>query len=141
MATLPASSWRISQLAKQVCGRSETAESSGQIIHVQSSGAASAGPLGSVSLAELPRATVEEQRTLLEPLLPTVEDVKDWVTQKRGGRAVRFPFGQFDAELGYLHRDRDFVEGFDDSVCSYTYDSLGARTTIAHADKPCRINT
>ncbi len=52
-----------------------------------------------------------------------------------------FPFSRYDAELGYIHRDRDFKEGMDGSICSYRYDRSGARRTIAHADKACRINT
>jgi hypothetical protein len=52
-----------------------------------------------------------------------------------------FPFSRYDAELGYVHGDRDFKEGMDGSICSYRYDRSGARRTIAHADKACRINT
>src|SRR6266571_1111041 len=46
-----------------------------------------------------------------------------------------------DSELGYLHRDRRFKEGIEDTICTYTYDESGARHTIMHADKACRVNT
>lgn len=52
-----------------------------------------------------------------------------------------FYFSRYDAEVGYVHTDRDYKEGMDGSVCSYRYDKTGARRTIAHGDKPCRINT
>lgn len=52
-----------------------------------------------------------------------------------------FHFSRYDAEVGYVHGDRDYREGMDGSVCSYRYDRTGARRTIAHADKACRINT
>ncbi len=124
---------RIARLKRHVCGFGVCTSP------LHPSGAGGTSPLQPSGV--LPRATVDEQRELLAPLLPTKADVVDWVTQTPGVRAQRFPFGQFDAELGYLHRDRDFVEGIDGSVCTYTYDALGARKTIAHADLPCRINT
>ena len=68
-------------------------------------------------------------------ILYVKEDLAAWLA----GRA--FPFSKYDPELGYLHIDRDFKEGLDGAVCPYRYDRLGARRTIAHADKPCRINT
>ena len=87
----------------------------------------------------LPRATTDEMRALLAPLIPTAADVRAWVG---GPSSHRFPFGLHDAELGYIHRDRDLVEGIDGSVCTYRYDTkTGARVSIAHAEKPCRINT
>jgi hypothetical protein len=52
-----------------------------------------------------------------------------------------FFFSKYDAEVGYVHGDRDYKEGMDGSICSYRYDRTGARRTIAHADKACRINT
>jgi hypothetical protein len=52
-----------------------------------------------------------------------------------------FYFSRYDAEVGYVHTDRDYKEGMDGSICSYRYDKTGARRTIAHADKACRINT
>lgn len=62
-------------------------------------------------------------------------DVDNWLANKA------FLFSKYDAELGYLHIDRDFREGLNGAVCSYRYNKLDARRTIAHADKPCRINT
>jgi hypothetical protein len=72
-------------------------------------------------------------------LVRTQQEVHDWLA----GRA--FPFGKYDNELGFLHRDRRFKEGTkegtEDSICTYTYDASGERHTIMHASKPCRINT
>jgi hypothetical protein len=52
-----------------------------------------------------------------------------------------FHFSRYNAEVGYVHGDRDYKEGIDGSICSYRYDHTGARRTIAHADKACRINS
>lgn len=79
--------------------------------------------------------TKEEIRAYLQPLLMSREDVDNWLANRA------FPFNKHDPELGYLHIDRDFREGQDGAVCRYRYDKLDARRTIAHADKPCRINT
>ncbi len=65
----------------------------------------------------------------------TREDVDQWLKQQA------FPFCKYDAELGYLHIDRDFPEGLDGAVCRYRYDKLDARRMFAHAGEPCRINT
>jgi hypothetical protein len=77
----------------------------------------------------------EQIRDYLRPLLPAREDVAQWLA----GRA--FPFSKYDAELGYLHIDRDFAEGQDGAVCQYRYDARGARRMMAYAELPCRINT
>ena len=74
-------------------------------------------------------------REHLAHLVRTRQDVSDWLA----GRA--FPFSKYDAALGYLHRDRRFRQGIDNSVCTYTYDKSGARHTIMHSERPCRINT
>lgn len=71
----------------------------------------------------------------LKPLLMSEAEVDNWLANKA------FPFSKYDGELGYLHIDRDFREGQDGAVCRYRYDELDARKTIAHADRPCRINT
>jgi hypothetical protein len=52
-----------------------------------------------------------------------------------------FHFSRYDAEVGYVHGDRDYKEGMHGAICSYRYDRTGARRTIAHANLPCRINT
>ncbi len=83
-----------------------------------------------------PDAVTEEQiREYLKSLLPSREDLDRWLSGKA------FPFSKYDAELGYLHIDRDFKEGQDGAICRYRYDKLGARRMLAHADRPCRINT
>jgi hypothetical protein len=77
----------------------------------------------------------DELRQHLAKLLLSPQDVERWLS----GQA--FPFCKYDAELGYLHRDRDFAEGQDGAICRYRYDDLDARQMIAHADQPCRVNT
>ena len=77
----------------------------------------------------------QSARRYLAGLVRTRQEVDDWLT----GRA--FPFSKYDSELGYLHRDRRFREGIEDTICTYTYDKSGARHTIMHADKLCRVNT
>ena len=77
----------------------------------------------------------EKIRTYLKKLLMQREDVEGWLA------STLFPFGKYDAQLGYLHIDRDFKEGLDAAVCHYRYDKLNARRAMAHAAQPCRINT
>src|SRR6266571_3860498 len=77
----------------------------------------------------------QSARRYLAGLVRTRQEVDDWLT----GRA--FPFSKYDSELGYLHRDRRFKEGIEDTICTYTYDKSDARHTIMHAGKPCRVNT
>lgn len=80
----------------------------------------------------------EDQDTVkryLARLVRTRQQVDDWLA----GRA--FPFSKYDSELGYLHRNRRFKEGMEGTICTYTYDQSGARHTIMHTDRACRINT
>src|SRR5262245_1767544 len=79
--------------------------------------------------------TEQQIRDYLRPLLLTREDVDLWLKRQA------FPFCKYDAELGYLHTDRDFQEGLDGAVCRYRYDKLDARRMCAYAGEPCRINT
>jgi hypothetical protein len=79
--------------------------------------------------------TEKQIRDYLQSLLPTHEDVDQWLAGKA------FPFSKYDAELGYLHIDRDFKEGQDGAICQYRYDQLGARRMFVHAGQPCRINS
>ena len=82
-----------------------------------------------------PQATEKQIQDYLRPLLLTREDVDRWLKQQA------FPFCKYDAELGYLHIDRDFPEGLEGAICQYRYDKLGARRMFAHAGEPCRINS
>jgi hypothetical protein len=91
---------------------------------------ASAGGSGSQ-----PEATEKQVRDFLRPLLLAAEDVDLWFKRQE------FPFCKYDAELGYLHIDRDFQEGLDGAVCRYRYDKFDARRMFAHNGEPCRINT
>jgi hypothetical protein len=79
--------------------------------------------------------TEQQIRDYLRPLLLSREDVGRWLKQEE------FPFAKYDAELGYLHRDREFPEGMEGAVCQYRYDKLDARRMFAYAGEPCRINT
>jgi hypothetical protein len=85
--------------------------------------------------AQSAEALASRKRAFLRRFLYAQGDLDACLAEKG------FPFSRYDAELGYVHRDRDFKEGMDGSICSYRYDRTGARRTIAHADKPCRINT
>src|SRR5262245_58267371 len=97
--------------------------------------------LGALGLGGLRSSQASESaderpvREFLKALLLTRADVDDWLAGKE------FPFCKYDAELGYLHIDRDFREGVSGAICQYRYDRLDARRMKAHADKPCRINT
>jgi hypothetical protein len=82
-----------------------------------------------------PKATEQQTRDYLRPLLLTREDVDRWLKRQA------FPFAKYDSKLGYLHTDRDFQEGLDGAVCRYRYDKLDARQMFAYAGEPCRINT
>lgn len=82
-----------------------------------------------------PAELAQRKRAYLRRILYTRADLTTWLA------GTAFPFAKYDPGLGYLHIDRDFKEGIDGAVCSYRYDRLGARRTIAHADKPCRINS
>src|SRR5215472_2091072 len=77
----------------------------------------------------------DSAKQYLAKLIRTRKEVDDWLAGRE------FPFSKYDSELGYLHRDRRFKEGMEGTICTYTYDQTGARHTIMHADKPCRINT
>jgi hypothetical protein len=96
--------------------------------HIAATAAPAAAATGASQLWRASaRATPEELRTFLRPLLPTAEDVRDWVG---GDTSNRFPFGRYDRLLGYTHRPRDIVDGIDGAVSTYTYDELNARTQI-----------
>jgi hypothetical protein len=82
-----------------------------------------------------PQPTEQQIRDYLRPLLLSREDVDLWLKRQA------FPFAKYDAELGYLHTDRDCPEGMDGAICQYRYDKLDARRMLAHAGEPCRINT
>jgi hypothetical protein len=77
----------------------------------------------------------EAARKYLAALVPSRKEVTDWLQERA------FPFGKYDSDLGYLHRNRRFKEGVQGTYCTYTYDESGARHTIMYRDKPCRINT
>ena len=85
--------------------------------------------------AQSAEALTKRKRDFLKRFLYSRDDLDACLAGKG------FYFSRYDAEVGYVHGDRDFKEGMDGSICSYRYDRSGARRTIAHADKACRINT
>ena len=95
------------------------------------------GVLGSAFLSgSIEAAESEDARArYLRSLMPSRDDVDAFLRNRR------YPFAKYDAELGYLHIDRDFQEGLNGAVCRYRYDRLGARQMQAYAGQPCRINT
>ena len=78
---------------------------------------------------------VIDRRAYLSQILHTRQEIDDWFA----GRA--FEFEKYDGELGWILRDVRLVDGLDGATSTYRYGPLGERLTIAHADKPCRINT
>jgi len=58
-----------------------------------------------------------------------------------GWPARRFRFPSTTPNWAICTSTRDFKEGVDGSICSYRYDPSDARRTIAHRDRPCRINS
>lgn len=57
------------------------------------------------------------------------------------GGATDYIARKYDPDLGYVFSNCKFRHGVDHSVCTYTYDSLGARLTAKYADLPCRIHS
>ncbi len=56
------------------------------------------------------------------------------------GNATDYISRKYDPELGYVFSDCRFRNGIDNTICTYSYDTFGARSMIANADVPCRIN-
>jgi hypothetical protein len=50
-------------------------------------------------------------------------------------------WAKFDAELGYVPSDSIQRDGVDGARSIYRYGAAGERKLIAHADRPCRLNT
>jgi len=80
-------------------------------------------------------ALAAARREVIRPLLYSREDLDRWLAGKA------FPFAKYDPELGYLHIDRRFREGVDGAICTYNYDSNGARRGLEYPGQPCRVNT
>ena len=102
--------------------------------------AAMMGPLTVKSQAEeesmvTPSGYEAEAREYLKTLIYTKEDVDNWFARSA------FPFCKYDGIMGYLHIDRSFQEGLDNSWASYSYDIHDARRILMYPEAPCRINT
>ena len=99
---------------------------------------------------DLPRATEAQLREYMASLLPSAAECEAWISSET---ADRFTHGRPDPDLGYIERERVLADGAPldaggggraggtPSICSYTFGRWGERTTIRHADQPCRINT
>jgi hypothetical protein len=57
------------------------------------------------------------------------------------GRVRDYINRKYDPDLGYVFWTGRFRHGLDGAICDYNFDSFGARRGIAHADRPCRVNT
>ena len=75
-------------------------------------------------------------KEFVKGLLYKRSEVDDWIAGKA------FPFGRYDPDLGYVHRDRVCEDGIDGSTSTFTYDKrTWARRIVNYPDSPCRINT
>ncbi len=77
-------------------------------------------------------ATIE---SYLRSILYTQREVDDWLAEKA------FPFAKYSSEFGWLLLSGRFVDGVDNSICTYTYGILDERVLLHYAGQPCRINT
>lgn len=100
----------------------------------------------------LARASEAELAAFIAPRLCSRADVADWTSLH-----PRLSFCRPDEQLGYVHRERHFLEGSGPSGggghggggqgaaraagVSYTYDDDGARAVVAHRGEPCRISS
>lgn len=78
---------------------------------------------------------IARKRESVRRFLYSRSQLDDWLAGKA------FLFTKYDPELGYLHAPSGFRDGVDGSIAYYQYDPSGARRMIAHANKPCRINS
>ena len=75
-------------------------------------------------------------KAYLKSILYTPREVDDWFARRS------FSFGKYDSEMGFLLDNRTERHGWDNSICTYTYDpETGARRLISYPEKACRINT
>ena len=102
-----------------------------------SAGVAAVGVPAVIVHGDDKKSKVIEARDYLKRILYTRKDVDDWLA----GRD--FVFAKYDSGLGWLLKNAKFVEGIDGSTCIYHYERQGEgeRKMIAHAEKPCRVNT
>ncbi len=73
--------------------------------------------------------------SFLRSILYSRQEVDDWLAGKA------FPFAKYSSEFGWLLRSGRFVDGVDNSICTYTFGALDERILLNYADQPCRINT
>lgn len=71
----------------------------------------------------------------LRSILYNQQEVDDWLAEKA------FPFAKYSSEFGWLLRSGRFLDGVDNSICTYNYGEFGERILLNYADRPCRINT
>jgi hypothetical protein len=72
----------------------------------------------------------------LENILYTKKEVDLWLAGKA------FPFAKYNSEFGWLLNNDQYMDGVDNSVCTYTYAGEdGERLMSNYKEIPCRINT
>jgi len=100
----------------------------------------------------LARASEAELAAFIAPRLCSRADVADWTALH-----PRLSFCRPDEQLGYVHRDRHYIEGSGPAGggghggggqgaaraagVTYTYDADGARAVVAHRGELCRISS
>jgi len=97
--------------------------------------AGAAKELGDEAKVESESKDVVTQRDFLEEIRYTKEEVDDWFAGKA------FPFSKHHPKLGWLLPNRQFRDGIDDTLSTYTYSETGERLVVNYAGRPCRINT
>ena len=91
---------------------------------------------GSAAHAEESKnSAIVTHRQYLRGIRYTSQEVDDWFAGKA------FPFSKHHPQLGWLLPNRQFRDGIDDSLSTYTYSETGERQMVNYADRPCRINT
>lgn len=81
-------------------------------------------------------------RDYLRSLMPTREQVKDFISGRQGPEKLSQNQGwTFDSELGWILCDSIRTRSVDGSKGFYSYERDGARKVISFPDRPCRIHT
>lgn len=109
-----------------------------QFLRTAAGGLAAMGSAPLAGMADTPgKGQAVTARSLLAKKIYARKEVDDWLNGRR------FNFAKYDSRFGWLLKNARFAEGIDGSTCFYHYVDNGdhERVMIAHADKPCRINT
>jgi hypothetical protein len=68
-------------------------------------------------------------------------EVNRWLAGENTGYAYRTVHEMHDGELGWVPHAGRMKHGVNGSMCSYNYESSGARRMTIFDDGPCRVNT